>query len=581
MNSEKGEQPVKSLIEAAGIKRVIYVDDAFAAKVDDVISEMAGASPEERAEILGGDVGEMGQEDLWQERVREHWDELDARGRASLADRVYARDSDGVALKSSFVEVLSGLVPEVEHVSLTLAEWREKKGDLITEFATVPSLILFDQDYTHEQGGSDEGQRLIADLENDLGAAGETAEKPDVFYGLVSNTFKVGEEPARRNQIIDEAGLDPLRFVVISKQNLDESDHERLAFRLRTMLLAPTFAQLMHEVSEAVSTAGAEAVKKVQKMTADDLEHMVIRSSAEEGVWPADTMLRILEIMQRAKVGRFLHSEPRVIALTERLRSLSGLLPDNVPGEESTGELADEASEVEWAPVAVEIAHDEIYEEGDLINALHLPLALGDVFERADGFRFVVVAQPCDLEVRAGGLRAPDLSHVTLARIDDGEEGDDRRFAAFKLPYFERGQAASAYVQLNRPTTVRAAVLDACVFNADGKARLELDAEEGVLLLPYWGLRRVLLAKTFGAALDDAGKVGPNAGEETKKAIAGDFKRDPFKILDLDLEKRVIEWDCRRLCRICDPYARALLARFSQYYARDAYLHDMARGESA
>lgn len=562
-----------ALIEAAGIKRLVYVDDAFAAEVEDLIATLAELSPEQRGELLGSEPGAMAEEDLWQDQVRKRWLALDQGARVSLVDEAYAKGSGDHAPRVGFLAVLQELVPGVEHVGLSLAQWRERSEALVADLAEKPTLLLFDQDFSHEGGGSEEGQKLIAELEAKL-AGGEKGETPVVFYGLVTHKVKAGEEPARRNEIIDASGLDPMRFVLISKQNLD-GQHERLALRLRTMLLAPTFAQLMHEVSGAVSDAAEEAIKKARRMTADDLQHMVVKSSAEEGVWPADTMLRVLQILQRAKIGESVRINPQVVELTERLRSMADLVPESESAG-AEGETTGEASEDEWAPAAIEVAHMEIYEDGNQINALHLPIALGDVFERADGACYVVVAQPCDLEVRQKGVRAPDLSHIQLAKIDAGVEADKRHFAAFELPYYERGKSESAYVQLGRPKTVRAAVLDSCVLNEDGRARLEIESEPAALLLPYWQLRRKVLVKTFKKALADAAKMGPNASAETGKAIAGYFALDPFKILTLDAEAKVIEWDCRRVRRICDPYARALLARFSQYYARDAYLHDLA-----
>jgi hypothetical protein len=564
---------VPALIEAAGIKRLVYVDDAFAAEVEDLIAALAGLSPEQRAELLGSEPGVMAEEDLWQDQVRRRWEDSDQGARVSLVDEAYAMDTGDHAPRVGFLALLQELVPDVEHVGLSLAEWRERSDALIVDLAEKPTLLLFDQDFSHEDGGSEEGQKLIAELEAKL-TGGEKGKAPAVFYGLVTHKIEAGEEPAKRNEIIDSSGLDPMRFVLISKQNLD-SQHERLALRLRTMLLAPTFAQLMQEVSAAVSDAAGEAIAKAQRMTADDLQYMVVKSSAEEGVWPADTMLRVLQILQRAKIIESVRINPQVVELTERLRSMADLVPESEPmGAE--GETTAEAREEELAPGAIEVAHMEIYEDGDQINALHLPIALGDVFERADGVRYVIVAQPCDLEVRSKGVREPDLSHVLLARINAGAEADKRNFAAFELPYYERGKSESAYVQLGRPKTVRAAVLDSCVLNEDGRARLEIEGEPAALLLPYWQLRREVLVKTFKKALADAAKVGPNASAETGKAIAGYFALDPFKISTLDAEAKVIEWDCRRVRRICDPYARALLARFSQYYARDAYLHDLA-----
>ncbi len=571
--TETTAPPVKALIEAAGIKRVIYVDDAFAAEADDVVAQLAGMGAEERAALVDGDADQMAQEDLWQELVRDHWEGLEKEDQASLVDQIYSSGTGAVAPKLGFLAVLSRLVPEVEHVGLTLSEWREKKEDLIAELAEKPSLLLFDQDFSHEQAANDEGQKLISELESELSQNGGDGAKPEVFYGLVSNTVKIGEEPARRNAIIAESGIDPMRFVVMSKQNL-EGDDERLALRLQTMLLAPIFARLMQEVFAAISEAGTKAVEKAKLMTAEDLQEMVVKSSAEEGVWPADTMLRILEILQREKVRESLRITPEVVNLTERLHSMAEAGPTPEDDDASVG--PEDSSEEEWAPAAVEIAHDEIYESAEHVNSLHLPIALGDIFEKNNGARYVLVAQPCDLEVRSNGERAPDLTHLRLAKISLGGDNDRRRFADFELPYFERGKSESAFVKLGRPATVRAAILDCCVLNEDGKARLEIDGDVAPLLLPYWVRRREEIAKLFTGVLASVGELDNMIDTPTKSALLGQLKRDPFPILNLDSSEKSIEWDCRRVGRLCDPWARALLARFSQYYARDAYLHDLA-----
>ena len=47
----------------------------------------------------------------------------------------------------------------------------------------------------------------------------------------------------------------------------------------------------------------------------------------------------------------------------------------------------------------------EFYDDGDEVNSLHLPIEFGDIFEDNDGNRFILVAQPCDLVVRAKGWR--------------------------------------------------------------------------------------------------------------------------------------------------------------------------------
>ncbi|HEX7278289.1 MAG TPA: hypothetical protein VF255_01580 [Solirubrobacterales bacterium] len=573
MMTESGaDSVVAALISAAGVERIIFVDDEFAAGLEDLLEALARLDATERAELLEGDPEEMDVVGLWREQSRELWERLEEDERMALLRRAREQGNAGTNEGREFTKLLRDLTPGVEHLLLSGAEWRDRSEELIEQLSKTSTLLFFDQDFSREEGGSHtEGQKLIKALQDAL----DGQDKPLVFYGLVTNTVRPGEEPHRREEIIDEMNLDPTRFVLVSRVGL-EGEHERLALRLRTMVLTPLFAELLQKVVVMLREAAQGALVRAQELRAEDLEHAVIGSSTKEGVWPAETMLRILQVMQRASVAEAV-LDGEIIELTERLR----MIVEAGGGSDTAGGDRGGVAESEWAPTAVTIAHDEIYESGEQINRLHLPVALGDLFEGTENNEiYVVVAQPCDLMVRANGCRAPELTHVLLAKLDsdstDGE-GDEQRFEKFMLPYFDREQGGSRYVHLGRTKSVRALVLDSCVYNADGAAQFQLDAELPVLLLPPWRKRREHLEQAVAKILDNVEKLGPNAGRDARTAVAGYFKGDPFAVNILTgTQGTGVEWACKRIGRICDPYARALLARFSQYYARDAYLHDFA-----
>ena len=228
-------------------------------------------------------------------------------------------------------------------------------------------------------------------------------------------------------------------------------------------------------------------------------------------------------------------------------------------------------------PIAQRISHKEIYDSGEHINGLHLPTEVGDLLIRESGKRYVVVAQPCDLMVRSGGLRAPELTHVLVAELAPGAAPGDELFAEFKLPYFDEASGAAALVRLARPTFVRALILDSCVLNADGWARLDMRGTSPDELLPHWHARHEKLQKLGAAIFTRLGKLQGDVAQEVKIAMTGHFKGDVFAPKTIDADAQTITWDCRRVGRIGDPYAQALLNRYSQYFARDAYLHDLAR----
>jgi hypothetical protein len=339
---------------------------------------------------------------------------------------------------------------------------------------------------------------------------------------------------------------------------------------------------------------------------------MVVLGSGKEGIWEPDTVVRIFEIIQRRRVREVLRGEERVVKLTKRLRTLAEIDPLRVAnGADDGANDAEHHSDPEApfgerevapaqpggaaagdnetapataapiakasraaAPVAIDLQHDEIYESADHINTLHLPLELGDLFgKEGSAKRYVLITQPCDVSVRRGGKRAPDLSHFLLAEVFDNGEKD--LFESFELPYFARTEA-SAFVRLSRPVYTRALVLDACVLNADGTARIDVNADSPEALLPHWRDRHVAIKEAAKEILEHlAEQEKPTT--KFRKAVSGHVMRDPFAPAEADAEAGVIEWNCHRVGRICDPYARALLSRFSQFLARDAYLLDLAR----
>jgi hypothetical protein len=373
----------------------------------------------------------------------------------------------------------------------------------------------------------------------------------------------------------------------------------------------------MTEASQAISDAHEAALKKAGEIPPEDMEQMVVRGSRVEGIWEPDTLVRIFEIMQRNKVREVLRGEERVVKLTERLRVLADIDPlaqttaeeaaeteDQFSRESSVGDgtvtpgeaggttgAADESTPSETtepapadvtpkakprapALVAIGLQHDEIYESAEHLNTLHLPLELGDLFAKeGSAKRYVLIAQPCDVSVRKGGRRAPELSHFLLAEVVG--TGARNLFESFELPYFERTEA-SAFVRLSRPAFTRALVLDACVLNSDGKARIAVDAESPAALLPHWRDRHVANKKAAQEIFEHL-SVPQNPAPKFRKAVSGHVMPDPFAPAYADAAAGVIEWNCKRVGRVCDPYARALLSRFSQYLARDAYLLDLAR----
>ncbi|MFT4050035.1 MAG: hypothetical protein QM648_09395 [Solirubrobacterales bacterium] len=555
------QSDVAKLFEVVGISRVVHVDDAYSADADKIIELLAGLDPGKRAQLLNSSQDEMAVDGRWQEVTRTHWDGLDVAAKAELAEAVFAESGGSTPSPEGVFSSIEALVPDVEFLTLSLAEWKQRQDSIIGELTNKPTLILFDKDFSQEstEAGAN-GETLVAELEKAIAEGDGGDGVPVLFYGLLTHTVSIESEAEERQKMVDATQVDASRFVVIAKEHFSFDNDGEFAARIRTTLMAPVFAQLMQRVKAAISEHHEDAIKHALKLSPADLEYMVVRSSDNEGVWPPDTLVRVLEVLQRSKVRETLRSEEQTTGLTTVLNRLAA--------------FADPEQDATSGPESIAIAHQEIYDSAEHVNSLCLPIEFGDMFVTDSGKRFILVAQPCDLMVRSDGKRAPEITHLLLAPVKSIEEEAKNRFSQFELPYFEKDTGASQYVVLDRPEVVRACVLDTCVFNPDGRGLLDPAADVPDELLPGWKLRRDRLLKKNAKAF---GRIGTVTETATQHAILGQLTTDPIKIKSLDVANETIEWKFRRDMRLCEPYSRAVLSRFTQYLARDAFLHPLAR----
>jgi hypothetical protein len=131
-----------------------------------------------------------------------------------------------------------------------------------------------------------------------------------------------------------------------------------------------------------------------------------------------------------------------------------------------------------------------MYEPGEYINGLHLPIEAGDIFQKAEGNStklFILIGQPCDLMVRtSNGQRQPELTDVLLAEL---APLDKQKLYTELLPYFGDDRSKLYYVMFRRIHMIDPCVLDLCVFNSDGAAMIDPAAACPSRLTPAWKKR--------------------------------------------------------------------------------------------
>jgi hypothetical protein len=226
---------------------------------------------------------------------------------------------------------------------------------------------------------------------------------------------------------------------------------------------------------------------------------------------------------------------------------------------------------------AKEIQRLEIYEEAEILNELHLPIDLGDIFEKTtSGRSFVLIAQPCDLMVRPEGSRSSHEGVLAEIRSATQTELDREPTRFFKLPYYAGTTDLRYFVDLRSTNAVSFDVLDLCVYNKDGKASISVDNSSAKLAVPGWNRRYELLVK-------DAGKI---LSRHKELSIAKD-KKDILELLlppssnarlfrpTVTAVGKTLQYDCRRKMRLTPPRSVGLLSAFSAYLARPAFERDI------
>lgn len=452
---------------------------------------------------------------------------------------------------------------------LTPADWDARRDDLLADCTeTARTLFLFDQ----ELGEGTEGTSIIAALaQQDTGAFGTRW-----FCGLLSHTLDKGGEVKAWRALSDEKHLALKLFMPISKQNL----HDGAAFYgavYRTVINVYT-EKMKDYALDAFGRAMTEALSEFRDLDPIDFEHIIAKSSEDEGVSELETLIRIFSIVQRDRIKKELLDQDKLSTFLQEARTVK-----------KVADIGRALSAVAAKRLA-KLRNKELYEDPELINQFRDPLRNGDLFEIGNGQNlklWVLIAQPCDLMVRSNGKRAFETNFkvAVLAPVKRGELGKPPATKAgygFALDRLDHDGQQAASVTFTQAAPISLEVLDLAVLNADGKC--ELDTSDGGALPRFssaaWDKRAERLHQSFR---DIATKIEQKR-EATDNERAQEFASliMPAASPDASLRKHgsyapgKFTYAIRRAGRVREPFAASLLAAFSRYLSRDAYEHDFS-----
>jgi len=435
---DQARDAVGRILAALQITRVVCVDDAY--EDEPSVEEVIVAAGRLDSETLKKSLPEIGStipdnQEVLKEHIRRLWSELKEPTRLKRAEAILSaarlRNDDAGADDLGDASILADVIGEDKLITLSPKEWDEQRAALLEqgrESTEQRTLFLFDRDLSTNGGDSEGGIKIIASLLAN-GATG------NLICGLLTHTVTPEEQTEKWIELSDTYSIPRDRFLIIPKQHLSK-DPILFAQTLKLVALSPDFTELKQRTKDIIAKAATTAASRVDEVSIFDLDHIVFRVSADEGLWEPDMLFRLHSLFHRLESRRLAHEGGELEEIAGRLRAVS-----EIPTKCATFTPPSNA----WR-----IQREELYEFELHINQI------GDIFERVDATsekRYILLAQPCDLMVRSDGRRHPELDRVPLVEVVCAEKAPNY---AEELPYFGSSPAERWYVKLKRVHQVRA-----------------------------------------------------------------------------------------------------------------------------
>jgi hypothetical protein len=548
------------LLTIGGIERVVSIDDLhrMGAELDEVLGEVSvmeeAAIESKLSPILNLGTGDR---EIVISAIRSRWNELEPARKKILQDAVVSetRSTNEGGKLGNDISAASKLplLFEQRLISLSYRQWLLRKDELIAS-DMPPTLLLVDLDFTGEGIPGQAGLDLIAQL---LRSDPEAR----IFCGLLTNAYPLKDVHDRWRALCDEHQLAPNRFVLIPKEALYEDETRFLAL-VKLVILNGHAGQLTTIVKESFATSVEKAIERLGKIDPYEFEQIVCVSSLSEGVWEPDTLARVFALYHKVAVRKSIHAHEKVFEVANNLRKLSRV---------QTGGWGEDT------PRAVELRRLEWFEDAADLNEQLSPIELGDIFmvESRPEKRYVLVSQPCDLMVRKNGKRDGTVQNGILLEVSKWK-GDKASDFGFMLEFFEAH--VDWRVNLREVTTIALEILDLTSLQATGRSEISIQHETPIKLNDAWTARTPRLR-------DWAQKVIQRSSELVKHGlkkleadkIVGHLWLGKFATCVIDEKTESLRYNITRVGRLRQPRAGALLSRYANAMAREAFEHDLAR----
>jgi hypothetical protein len=547
---------IDSILSQIGIRRVISVDDKYTLFPDvaDVLGHLQALPIAELEALLGSFPGVFSRDaEIMSERVRAFWmTETEDSKQAFLAKIALSSLADGaqVAADAAAVESLPMLFQSWQFKAMGLSKWRASADTVFQESTTQKTMVLFDEDFSDQGGSQTEGLTLVKQT---LAATSEE----QVICCLLSHKYHVATIHDEWRRVCDQNAFPEHRVIIIPKELLIDNPADFAAL-IKLASVSQHYAILRDRIQEVFTASLKVATDRIRLLNLYDLDQIVFVSSNREGVWEPDTMLRLMGIFQQKETRTQAIRDATIRSASESIRRISGI---STP-------ISSPPSSALW-----EILHLENYEDDGLLNELHKPTDLGDIYERQGGRRYILIVPQCDLMVRTkGGFRGSDSDTVKEGVLAEVVEGEPKKSLGWKLEFYD--STRSVFVDFKRTFSAKLFCLDLCALNSDGSAKFHLDDPLPPLLTPAWAKRQKVIKKQLEQMIGTYRYINPSAkqkGEVSRHMTKASNEMTLTGVLDPDAGSIVMNF--KRVGRLLPPRSTALLKAYGEFLNRDAFEH--------
>jgi hypothetical protein len=563
---------IAELFAAAGIRRVVFVDDRFGVTTERIESLANELTKQSLADCgaFPADTFEADDEEVIRGKVVKLIN-ADGADLQTMFDKLAAAQYGYVEAErdqKAAKYFQDSIGPTAEVMLLSLKQWEQQKTELLAQADGTPTLFIFDDDFSLEGKSTTHGRQLI----------GETHAVNQgyrfVYALLTHNALTDDAEIGLQKEIAQETPELAEYVLVIAKSRLSDNS-DRFAERMKHLLLYRLFRILTRRLRDETDKASKLAIEKIDGLGVQSFERIILGTSRAEGAWPPDTLVRVIGVYQQQQINQNIRKDAELHRLVRDI-----------------GPICDVGTQVMTEGVATDarrLQHDEIYETGERINSVHLPVAPGDIFEDVKGQQYILLAQPCDLIVRSTGLRrARDRDSrqmVPLAPLRKAEakySGLSLPSEQYELPHFaDKGRWS---VRLSETYYLPVWLLDLSALNNDGHCSLTAWHEPSALLVDPWRKRLALLKERGAAIAVTVSKITDPSIDRAE--ILQSYCRvplgSPFEVQLIHEPngaepKWTLIFGLTRASRVTELHSTAVLIDYAAYLARLAHPHDLTR----